>query len=173
MSVVWSAKLKNLDFLCTVHFGLTCNWKFHNIGCVISQCGLKGFFALFWCDHVLRLVFIVKLPFCTLSTLARTVWLAGAGWLWATSIHTLYLNEGVERAWQWGESLSEVILQKLPQNLKDMPELFFSLAFLGFLVMSLIKSWTFHISYVSFYSLIDKTEAKLWSSRVTSLVTVL
>ena len=91
-------------------FGLTCNWKFHNIGCVISQCGLKGFFALFWCDHVLRLVFIVKLPFCTLSTFARTVWLAGAVWLWATSIHTLYLNEGVERARQWSESLCEVPL---------------------------------------------------------------
>ena len=38
---------KKSRFLSTVHFGLTCNWKFHNIGCVISQCGLKGFFALF------------------------------------------------------------------------------------------------------------------------------
>ena len=66
-------------FLSTIHFGLTCNWKFHNIGYVISPCGLKGFFALFWCDHVLRLVFIVKLPFCTLSTFARTVWLGVAG----------------------------------------------------------------------------------------------
>ena len=137
---------KKSRFLSTVHFGLICNWKFHNIGCVISQCGLKGFFALFWCDHVLRLVFIVKLPFCTLSTFARTVWLAGAGWLWATSIHTLYLNEGVERAMamRWKPFWStNVILQDLPQNLKDMPEFFFSIALFGFLVMSFIKSWIF------------------------------
>ena len=41
------SSFKKSTFLSTVHFGLTCNWKFHNIGCVISQCGLKGFFALF------------------------------------------------------------------------------------------------------------------------------
>ena len=143
MLVVCSVKLQiNLDFLvCTLVWSATGN--FTTLVALFLSAAWKVFFALFWCDHVLRLVFIVKLPFCTLSTFARTVWLAGAGWLWATSIHTLYLNEGVERAWQWGESLSEVILQKLPQNLKDMPELFFSIALFGFLVMSFIKSWIF------------------------------
>ena len=110
----------------------TCSTLWSDLQLEISQHWLRYFsvrlerffFALFWCDHVLRLVFIVKLPFCTLSTFARTVWLAGAGWLWATSIHTLYLNEGVERAMtmRWKPFWSTiVILQDLPQNLKDMP----------------------------------------------------
>ena len=87
------SSFKKSTFLRTVHFGLTCNCKFHNIGCFISQCGLKGFFALFWCDHVLRLVFIVKLPFCTLSTFARTVCMTGWGWLALGYINTYALFE--------------------------------------------------------------------------------
>ena len=120
---------KKSRFLSTVY---TLVWpateNFTTLVALFLSAAWKVFFALFWCDHVLRLVFIVKLPFCTLSTFARTVWLAGAGWLWATSIHTLYLNEGVERAmtmrWKpfWSTS---VILQDLPQNLKRYAGTFF------------------------------------------------
>ena len=109
MLVVCSAKLQeNLNFLVQYTLVWPATGNFTTLVTLFLHAAWKVFFALFWCDHVLRLVFIVKLPFCTLSTFARTVWLAGGGWLWATSIHTLYLNEGVERARQWSESLCEV-----------------------------------------------------------------